>query len=114
MLAERTNRVGASPTLKVLAEAERLRRQGIDVVDLGAGEPDFATPDHVKAAGRAAIDADCTKYTANAGIEELRTAICDRYRADYGVSFAAAEVIVTAGGKQALYNVALSLFGPGD
>jgi len=114
MLAERTTRIASSPTLKVAAEADRLRRQGVDVVDFGAGEPDFPTPEHVKAAARAAIDANFTKYTPNAGIAELKQAICDRYRTDYGVAYTPAEVIVTAGGKQALYNVALALFGPGD
>jgi aspartate aminotransferase len=114
MLAERTRKVGASPTLKVLVEADKLRRQGVDVVDLGAGEPDFPTPDHIKAAGRAAIDADRTKYTANAGIPELRAAICAQYRDYYGVEYAESEAIVTAGGKQALYNTAQALFGPGD
>jgi aspartate aminotransferase len=114
MLAARMSRVGVSPTMQVAAEADRLRRQGVDVVDLGAGEPDFPTPDHVKAAGRAAIDANFTKYTVNAGIPELRSAICARYRADYGVDYAEAEVLVTAGGKQALYNAAMALFGPGD
>jgi aspartate aminotransferase len=114
MLADRTTRVSASPTLKVLLEAERLKRAGVDVVDLGAGEPDFRTPEHVKAAGRSAIDANFTRYTPNAGTGELRQAICARYRADYGVEYAESEVIVTAGGKQALYNVALALFGPGD
>lgn len=114
MLAERTKRVSSSPTMKVLAEAEKLRRQGVDVVDLGAGEPDFATPEHVKQAGREAIDANYTKYTANQGAEDVREAICARYRVDYGVEYAAAETIVTAGGKQALYNSALALFGPGD
>jgi len=112
--ARRLSRVVASPTLKVSAEADRLRRQGVDVVDLGAGEPDFATPEHVKAAGRAAIDANFTKYTPSAGIMELREAVAARYAADYGVSPKADEVIITAGGKQALYNVAMALFDEGD
>lgn len=113
-LAERTRYIEASPTLAVLLEADRLKRQGADVVDLGAGEPDFPTPAHVKAAARAAIDADFSKYTPTAGIEELRRAIAAYYRAAYGVDYQPHEVIVTAGGKQALYNVALALFGPGD
>ena len=114
MLAERMGRVSASPTLKVLVEADKLRQQGIDVVEFGAGEPDFPTPLHVKAAAHAAIDANFTKYTPAAGTSELKQAICARYQADYGVDFTPAEVIVTAGGKQALYNVALVLFGAGD
>jgi len=114
MLAGRTSRVAMSPTMKVAAEADRLRRQGVDVVEFGAGEPDFPTPDHVKQAARAAIDANFTKYTPNAGTSELKSAIAASYRSLYGVEYAESETIVTAGGKQALYNVALALFGPGD
>jgi aspartate aminotransferase len=108
------SRIASSPTLKGLLAAERLRKQGADVVDLGAGEPDFPTPEHVKAAAHDAINANFTKYTPNAGTGELRSAIGARYKADYGVEFAENQVIVTAGGKQSLANVALSLFGAGD
>jgi aspartate aminotransferase len=114
MLASRMSRIASSPTLKGLLAADRLRRQGMDVVDLGAGEPDFPTPDHVKAAARAAIDGNFTKYTANSGIADLRQAIAAKYARDYGISFSEGEVIVTAGGKQALANAMLSVFGPGD
>jgi aspartate aminotransferase len=112
--ASRMHRVVASPTLRVTAEADRLRRQGVDVIDLGAGEPDFGTPEHVKAAARAAIDANFTKYTPSAGVLELREAVASRYRLDYGVQIKPEEVIITAGGKQALYNVAVALFEEGD
>jgi aspartate aminotransferase len=112
--AARMKQIAPSPTLKVTAEADRLRRQGIDVVDLGAGEPDFPTPEHVKAAARLAIDQNFTKYTPSAGVVELRQAICERYQLDYGVAYKPDEVIVTAGGKQALYNSALVLFDHGD
>ena len=114
MLASRMSRIASSPTLKGLLAADRLRSQGMDVVDLGAGEPDFPTPDHVKAAARAAIDGNFTKYTANAGIVGLREAIAAKYAKDYGITFTPGEVIVTAGGKQALANAALAVFGPGD
>jgi aspartate aminotransferase len=114
MLASRMSRIAPSPTLRVTAEADRLRRQGIDVVDLGAGEPDFATPEHIKQAARDAIDRDFTKYTPSAGVMELREAICQRYREDYGVVFRPEETIVTAGAKQALYNAAIALFEEGD
>ena len=114
MLASRMSRIASSPTLKGLLAADRLRSQGMDVVDLGAGEPDFPTPDHVKAAAHAAIDSNFTKYTANAGIADLRQAIAAKYAKDYGISFTPAEVIITAGGKQALANAALAVFGPGD
>jgi aspartate aminotransferase len=113
MLAERMSRVSASPTLKVLVEAERMRKRGIDVVEFGAGEPDFDTPVHIKAAAEAAIEQGFTKYTPAAGISDLRQAICDQYKTLYGVEYKAGEVIVTAGGKQALYNVAMVLFGRG-
>ncbi len=114
MLADRTKRIGVSPTMKVAAEALKLKAQGVDIVDFGAGEPDFPTPAHVAAAAHAAIDANFTKYTNNSGTQELKQAVCDRYRTDYGVEYATSEVITTAGGKQALYNAALCLFGPGD
>jgi aspartate aminotransferase len=114
MLAARMSRIASSPTMKGLIAAENLRKQGFDVVDLGAGEPDFPTPEHVKLAGHRAIDANFTKYTANAGTSELKQAIVARYRADYGVDYTEPEVIVTAGGKQSLANTMLALFGPGD
>src|SRR5688500_7615876 len=114
MLAERMSRVSTSPTMKVAGEAAKLKRQGVDVVDFGAGEPDFPTPQPAKDAAKTAIDQNFTKYTPPAGTPDLRQAICARYAADYGVTFAEAEVIVTAGGKQALYNIAMVLFGAGD
>ena len=88
MFAQRMASVAPSATLKVAAEAERLRRAGHKVVDFSAGEPDFPTPEHVKAAGKAAIDENFTKYTVVAGIPELRDAIAKRYKADYGVDIA--------------------------
>lgn len=113
-LAARMSLIATSPTMKVAAEADRLRRNGVDVVDLGAGEPDFPTPPHVKAAAIEAIERNFTRYTANAGVLELKQAVCERMRLDYGVEFTPREVIVTAGGKQALYNAAMALYGPGD
>jgi aspartate aminotransferase len=106
--------VAMSPTMKGTIAAERLRREGVDVVDLGAGEPDFPTPAHICAAGHAAIDAQRTKYTANMGTMELREAVADRYKLDYGVDYAPSDVVITAGGKQALFHAAMGVFGPGD
>jgi aspartate aminotransferase len=114
MLADRMSQVSVSATLKVAAEAERLRKAGHNVVDFSAGEPDFPTPEHIKSAAKAAIDANFTRYTAAAGIPELREAICARYKNDYGVDITAAEVLLTVGGKQALFNTALALYNPGD
>jgi aspartate aminotransferase len=114
MFAQRLAQVAPSATLKAAAEAERLRRAGHKVIDFTAGEPDFPTPGHVKAAGKAAIDANFTRYTPAAGIPELREAICARYKGQYGVDITPAEVLLTAGGKQALFNAALALFDDGD
>jgi aspartate aminotransferase len=114
MFAQRLASVSESATMKVAAEAERLRRAGHDVVDFSVGEPDFPTPEHIKEAGKAAIDANFTRYTAVAGVPELREAICARYKADYGIEISPAEVLLTFGGKQALFNAALALFDPGD
>jgi aspartate aminotransferase len=112
--ASRMSRVTVSPTLKVSAEADRLRRQGVDVVDLGAGEPDFGTPSHVKDAAHAALDANFTKYTPSAGVVELRDAVAQHYHGLYGVTVKPEEVIISAGAKQALFNAAFVLFDPGD
>lgn len=113
-LAERTQRISGSSTQAVTTIVDRLRRAGVPVIDFGAGEPDFPTVQVAKIAAHQAIDANFTKYTPNAGSADLKRAICDRYRADYGVEYGESEVIVNAGGKQALYNTALALFGPGD
>ena len=89
-LADRTTRIASSPTMKVTATVDRLRRSGVEVIDFGAGEPDFNTPDRVKGAGHSALDANFTRYTPVAGIADLKRAICDRYKtcfdADYDVS----------------------------
>ena len=114
MFAERLAQVSESATMKVAAEAERLRRAGHDVVDFSVGEPDFPTPEHIKAAAKDALDQNFTRYTAVAGIPELREAICVRYKEDYGISVTPAEVLMTFGGKQALFNAALALLNKGD
>jgi aspartate aminotransferase len=113
-LSARSGRIAVSPTMKVAADAIRMKAQGLDVVDFGAGEPDFPTPPHIAAAAHRAIDANFTKYTANAGTDDLKRAIVERYRIDNGVEYSTAEVICSAGGKQALFNSVLALFGPGD
>jgi aspartate aminotransferase len=113
-LSDRMSHIGMSPTMKGTIEAERLRKAGYDVVDLGAGEPDFPTPAHIVDAAHAALTANFTKYTANMGMSELREAVGFRYREDYGVQYAADEVIMSAGGKQALFNAMMAVFNPGD
>jgi aspartate aminotransferase len=113
-LAERSGRISVSPTMQVTAAVDRLRREGVAVLDFGAGEPDFGTPAAINDAARDAIDRDFTKYTPVGGTADLKRAICQRYRDDYGVEYREHEVIASAGGKQALFNAALTLFGPGD
>ncbi len=113
-LAERISRISESSTMKVAAEADRLRREGIDVVDFGAGEPDFPTPDNVKQAAVAAIAANFTKYTPAGGTADLKKAICDRHQDDYGTSYAPGECMVTVGGKHAIFNLMQALIGEGD
>ena len=92
-VSRRVAAIGESPTLAVDAKAKALQAQGESVINFGAGEPDFPTPELIKAAAHRAIDANFTKYTPNAGIADLRRAICDRYRTDYGVEYAESEVI---------------------
>jgi aspartate aminotransferase len=100
--------------MKVAATADRLRREGADVVDFGAGEPDFPTPENVKRAGIEAIHANFTKYTATGGTVDLKQAICERHAADYGTNYAPSECIVTVGGKHAIFNLMQVLINPGD
>jgi aspartate aminotransferase len=113
-LAERISTISVSSTMKVAADAEKLRREGADVVDFGAGEPDFPTPENIKRAAIDAIDHNFTKYTNAAGTLELKQAICDRHKLDYGTSYAANETVVTVGGKHAIFNLMQALVEDGD
>src|SRR5277367_206551 len=112
--AERISRISESSTMKVSAECDRMRREGIDVVDFGAGEPDFPTPDNIKRAAIAAIDANFTKYTPASGVLELKKAACDRHREDYGTNYAPNECMITVGGKHAIFNLVEVLVQHGD
>jgi aspartate aminotransferase len=113
-LAERISTISVSSTMKVAADAEKLRREGADVMDFGAGEPDFPTPDNIKRAAYDAIDHNFTKYTNAAGTLELKQAICDRHKLDYGTSYAPNECVVTVGGKHAIFNLMQALVEEGD
>src|ERR1700722_10656395 len=113
-LAERISTISVSSTMAVAAEADRLRRTGADVVDFGAGEPDFPTPDNVKKAADEAIDQNFTKYTNAGGVEELKQAIVARHKTDYGTEYSTKDCVVTVGGKHAIFNLMQALIDPGD
>ncbi len=112
--SDRVNRIEISATMAVVAEAAKLKAGGADLVEFGAGEPHFATPQHIKDAAIAAIQQNCTKYTAVAGIPELRAAIVKRHAADFGSSYKPEESIVSTGGKLALFNAIQVLVDHGD
>jgi len=113
-LAKRLDAVKPSPTLAITAKAKELKAKGIDVVGFGAGEPDFDTPRAIKQAAVQALDEGFTKYTPTNGIPELREAIAKRIAQQHGISYKATEVLVSVGGKHALYNLFQALLNPGD
>jgi len=113
-LTERIGRIQPSATMAVVAEADKLRQQGVDVVDLSVGEPHFATPQHIKDAAIAAIHANFTKYTAAAGTAELRDAIVHRHNMDFDSDYRREEAVVSVGGKHVLFNAIQVLVEHGD
>jgi aspartate aminotransferase len=113
-IADRISSISVSSTMKVAADAEKLRTQGLDVVDFGAGEPDFPTPDNIKQAAIRALEQNFTKYTAAGGTMELKQAICERHAKDFGTDYKPAECIVTVGGKHVIFNLTQALLNPGD
>src|SRR5215467_4406493 len=113
-LAARISRIEPSATMAAVAEAEKLRQQGIEVVDCTAGEPHFATPDHVKEAAIAAIRGNFSRYTAVGGTLELKDAIIKRHAADFGSTYKREEACASVGGKHALFNVISVLVDHGD
>jgi aspartate aminotransferase len=113
-LAARVAGMSMSRTMAVSALADQLRRAGVDVIDLGAGEPDFPTPENIRRAGAEAIETGHTKYTATAGTPNLKQAICQRFAADFDVRYEPAEVLAAAGAKQVIFNAIATLIEPGD
>ena len=114
MISDKVNQIGISPTLKISAKAKAMRGEGIDIIDLSVGEPDFATPENVKAAGIRAITENFTKYTENEGIPALKKAIIRRIQEDFGLSYEPNEVIVSAGAKSSLYHLIQALVNEGE
>ena len=112
--SDRVNRIEISATMAVVAEAAKLKAGGADLVEFGAGEPHFSTPQHIKDAAIAAIQQDCTRYTAVAGIPELRSALVLRHATDFGSAYKPEEAIASTGGKLALFNALQVLVDHGD
>lgn len=113
-LSARVQAVKPSPTLAITARAKALRAAGKDVIGLGAGEPDFDTPDHIKKAAIAAINDGFTKYTAVDGTPELKQAVIAKFQRDNGFEYKPDQILVSSGGKQSFYNMAQAILDPGD
>jgi aspartate aminotransferase len=109
-----TTSMEVSSTLAVLVEAERLRAEGADLVDLGAGEPDFPTPTNVKEAGKKAIEENFTRYTSTSGIAPLKLAVVGMMKRDFNVEYKPSECIITVGGKQGIFNAMAAVLNAGD
>ena len=114
MLADRIQQIGFSPTLRINAKAQAMKAEGIDVIDFSVGEPDFATPENIKEAGKKAIDENFTKYTPNSGIPELKEKIINRIKNDSGVQYEPDEIIVSSGAKNSLYNLCMAVLNKGE
>jgi aspartate aminotransferase len=114
LLAKRIQKVSASPTLAIDAKAKQLKSTGVDVINFGAGEPDFDTPDYIKEAAIEAIRKGYTKYTPASGSPELKEAVCDKLRKENGLEYATKEVIINCGAKHSIYNIFQVLINPGD
>ncbi len=114
LLADRVGRIKPSPTLAVTARANALKAQGRDIIGLGAGEPDFDTPEHIKAAAYAAIQKGYTKYTPVGGTASLKNAIIQKLKRDNALDYTPKQILVSCGGKQSCYNLCQALLNSGD
>ena len=113
-LSKRVQAIKPSPTLAVTARAAKLRAEGKDIIGLGAGEPDFDTPQHIKDAAIAAINKGFTKYTAVGGTPSLKQAVIAKFKRDNGLEYSANQILVSCGGKQSFFNLSLAVINPGD
>ncbi|MEO0413281.1 MAG: aminotransferase class I/II-fold pyridoxal phosphate-dependent enzyme, partial [Pseudomonadota bacterium] len=114
ILSDSLSRIKPSPTMAVTQKAAELKRAGKNVIGLGAGEPDFDTPDHIKAAAIAAIQRGETKYTAVGGTPEVKEAIAEKFRVQNGLDYTQDEIFVSCGGKHSIYNAMMATLNPGD
>ena len=112
--SERISRISVSSTMAVMAKADKMKSSGVSVVDFGAGEPDFPTPENIKKAAVDALDKNFTKYTPTGGIRDLKQAIAESHARDFGSNYAAEECLVTVGGKQAVFEAIVSTINHGD
>ncbi len=113
-LSKRVQAIKPSPTLAVTARAAKLKAEGKDIIGLGTGEPDFDTPQHIKDAAIAAINKGFTKYTAVGGTPSLKQAVIAKFKRDNGLDYTAKQILVSCGGKQSFFNLALAVINPGD
>lgn len=114
MLSDKVNEISASQTMMVAAKAIQLKSDGVDIIDLSVGEPDFHTPDNIKKAAKAAIDKNITRYTLNQGTYDLRNAISKKLKRENNLDFNVNEIIVSNGAKQSIYNSIIAVVNPGD
>jgi aspartate aminotransferase len=113
-LAERLNKIKPSSTLAITSQAKKLKSEGKDVISFAAGEPDFDTPDFIKAAAAEAMRSGFTKYTPSTGIPELKQAIVEKFKQDNALEYTPNQIVVSCGAKHSIFNVVLALIGPGD
>jgi aspartate aminotransferase len=113
-LSRRVRELTPSATFQAKADADKVRREGVDVIDFGPGEPDFNTPEPIKDAAKRALDQDFTHYVDTGGIPELRAGLADRFRRDHGTDYAPEDVMIGCGGKNILFLLAQAAFEPGD
>ena len=112
--AERVTSIAVSEIVRITARAQAMKKEGLDVIILGAGEPDFDTPDNIKDGAWAAIKAGQTKYTALDGTAELKKAIAAKFKRDNGLDYALDEITVSTGAKQVIFNAIMATVNPGD
>lgn len=113
-IAKRVSSISSSVTLDITSKAKKMAREGVDVVNFGAGEPDFDTPEHIKTAAIKAINEGFTKYTPSSGTEELREAICRKFKSDNNLDYITKQIVVSSGAKHSLYNIFQTICDAGD
>jgi aspartate aminotransferase len=114
IISDRVNRLSESATIAMARKARELKSQGIDIISLSLGEPDFNTPDFIKDAGKEGIDKNFSKYMPVNGYQDLREAISNKFKRDNGIVYSSEQIVVSTGAKQSIANVVLSLINPGD